>query len=181
MTVTVLGAQLQLRWHGPGSTALHCIAMHKYRTQQYTPYCTAPPRLAAAATNTHTPSCPLLFPPRPAPRSNRPSYEFGAFQELHDRRVTFMEGSAVSGQDLVSARAERARACLLLADRFTTDPEQEDLSILFQVCAGVVWCGVVEWGGAGWVGAGEACAAGRRGRSGCMQGCALLCIVLVLQ
>ncbi len=31
------------------------------------------------------------------------------------------------------ARAERARACLLLADRFTTDPEQEDLSILFQV------------------------------------------------
>ena len=27
---------------------------------------------------------------------------------------------------------ERARACLLLADRFTTDPEQEDLSILFQ-------------------------------------------------
>jgi hypothetical protein len=43
-----------------------------------------------------------------------------------------MEGSAVAGQDLVAARAERARACLLLADRFTTDPEQEDLSILFQ-------------------------------------------------
>ena len=38
-------------------------------------------------------------------------------------------------QDLVAARAERARACLLLADRFTTDPEQEDLSILFQVGA----------------------------------------------
>jgi len=54
-------------------------------------------------------------------------------QELHERRITFMEGSAVSGQDLVTARAERARACLLLADRFTTDPEQEDLSILFQV------------------------------------------------
>lgn len=35
-------------------------------------------------------------------------------------------------QDLVHAHAERARACLLLADRFTTDPEQEDLSILFQ-------------------------------------------------
>ncbi|PRW44899.1 Potassium channel subfamily T member 2 isoform A [Chlorella sorokiniana] len=66
---------------------------------------------------------------------NRPSYEFGAFQELHERRITFMEGSAVSGQDLVTARAERARACLLLADRFTTDPEQEDLSILFQVWA----------------------------------------------
>lgn len=56
-------------------------------------------------------------------------------QELHERRITFMEGSAVSGQDLVTARAERARACLLLADRFTTDPEQEDLSILFQVRA----------------------------------------------
>ncbi|KAL4448241.1 hypothetical protein ABPG75_005460 [Micractinium tetrahymenae] len=66
---------------------------------------------------------------------NRPSYEFGAFQELHEKRITFMEGSAVSGQDLVAARAERARACLLLADRFTTDPEQEDLSIMFQVWA----------------------------------------------
>ena len=54
-------------------------------------------------------------------------------QELHEGRVTLMEGSAVSGQDLVGARAEKAAACLLLADRFTTDPEQEDLSILFQV------------------------------------------------
>jgi hypothetical protein len=43
-----------------------------------------------------------------------------------------MEGSAVSVRDLVAARAEKTRACLLLADRFTTDPEQEDLSILFQ-------------------------------------------------
>lgn len=54
-------------------------------------------------------------------------------QELHERRVTLLEGSAVSVRDLVAARAEKARACLLLADRFTTDPEQEDLSILFQV------------------------------------------------
>ncbi|GAB4817363.1 hypothetical protein N2152v2_004409 [Parachlorella kessleri] len=65
----------------------------------------------------------------------RPSFEFRAFQELHEQRVTLMEGSAVSGRDLVAVRAEKARACLLLADRFTTDPEQEDLSILFQVWA----------------------------------------------
>lgn len=47
--------------------------------------------------------CSLAAPtphPYPAlpPCSNRPSYEFGAFQELHERRITFMEGSAVSGQ-----------------------------------------------------------------------------------
>lgn len=66
---------------------------------------------------------------------NRPSYEFSAFQELHERRVTLLEGSAVSGSDLVAARAEKAEALLLLADRFTTDPEQEDLGVLFQVWA----------------------------------------------
>jgi hypothetical protein len=66
---------------------------------------------------------------------NRPSFEFGAFQELHERQVTLVEGSAVSGQDLVTVGAEKARAVLLLADRFTTDPEQEDLSIMFQVWA----------------------------------------------
>lgn len=66
---------------------------------------------------------------------NRPSFEFSAFQELHDRAVTLVEGSAVSGQDLVTVRAERALAVLLLADRFTTDPEAEDLGILFQVWA----------------------------------------------
>ena len=53
-------------------------------------------------------------------------------QELHERRVTLLEGSAVSGSDLVAARAEKAEALLLLADRFTTDPEQEDLGVLFQ-------------------------------------------------
>lgn len=64
---------------------------------------------------------------------NRPSFEFSAFQELHERAVTLVEGSAVSGQDLVTVRAERAQAVLLIANRFTTDPESEDLSILFQV------------------------------------------------
>ena len=66
---------------------------------------------------------------------NRPSYEFSAFQELHDRAVTLVEGSAVSGQDLVTVQAERSKAVLLIADRFTTDPESEDLGILFQVWA----------------------------------------------
>ena len=44
-----------------------------------------------------------------------------------------MEGSALSERDLVSARAESARACLLLANRFAHDTQQEDLSIQFQV------------------------------------------------
>jgi len=66
---------------------------------------------------------------------NRPSFEFSAFQEMHERALTFVEGSAVSGKDLVTVRAERARAIILLADRFTSDPEYEDLGILFQVWA----------------------------------------------
>lgn len=66
---------------------------------------------------------------------NRPSFEFSAFQELHERALTLVEGSGVSGQDLVAVKAERAKAILLIADRFTTDPEYEDLGILFQVWA----------------------------------------------
>jgi voltage-gated potassium channel Kch len=66
---------------------------------------------------------------------NRPSFEFSAFQELHERSLTLVEGSAVSGSDLVTARAEKANAIILLADRFSTDSSHEDLSILFQVWA----------------------------------------------
>lgn len=66
---------------------------------------------------------------------NRPTFEFSAFQELHERSLTLVEGSAVSGSDLVTARAEKANAIILLADRFSTDSSHEDLSILFQVWA----------------------------------------------
>ena len=66
---------------------------------------------------------------------NRPSFEFSAFQELHERSLTLVEGSAVSGADLVTAKAEKANAIILLADRFSADAKHEDLSILFQVWA----------------------------------------------
>ena len=66
---------------------------------------------------------------------NRPSFEFAAFQELHERSLTLVEGSAVSGADLVTAKAEKANAIILLADRFSADAMHEDLSILFQVWA----------------------------------------------
>ncbi len=66
---------------------------------------------------------------------NRPSFEFSAFQELHERSLTLVEGSAVSGADLVTAKAEKANAIILLADRFSADATHEDLSILFQVWA----------------------------------------------
>jgi hypothetical protein len=68
---------------------------------------------------------------------NRPSFEFTAFQELHERAITLVEGSAVSAQDLVTVNAERAGAIMLMADRFTGDPEAEDLGVLFQVSDGV--------------------------------------------
>jgi voltage-gated potassium channel Kch len=66
---------------------------------------------------------------------NRPSFEFSAFQELHERSLTLVEGSAVSGADLVTVNAAKANAIMLLADRFSVDAKHEDLSILFQVWA----------------------------------------------
>ena len=44
-----------------------------------------------------------------------------------------VEGSALSERDLLRARAEGATACLLLADRFSPKPEEEDLNLQFQV------------------------------------------------
>ena len=54
-------------------------------------------------------------------------------QELNDKSLTFMEGSALSERDLMKAKAEASSACLLLADRFSPKPEEEDLNLQFQV------------------------------------------------
>lgn len=43
-----------------------------------------------------------------------------------------MEGSALSERDLMKAKAEGSTACLLLADRFSSKPEEEDLNLQFQ-------------------------------------------------
>ena len=56
-------------------------------------------------------------------------------QELHEKRVTLIEGTALSERDLVRARAESTGAILLLADRFSADAKQEDLSVQFQARA----------------------------------------------
>ena len=67
--------------------------------------------------------------------NGKPDFEFRALQELNDRRLTLVEGSALSERDLRRARAESAVAVLLLADRFSPAPAQEDLNVLFQVWA----------------------------------------------
>lgn len=78
----------------------------------------------------------------PLPRNARmvvlggkPDFEFRALQELNDRRLTLVEGSALSERDLARTRAEAAAGVLLLADRFSPSPSQEDLNVLFQVWA----------------------------------------------
>lgn len=54
-------------------------------------------------------------------------------QELNDRRLTLVEGSALSERDLVRTRAHLGSAILLLADRFSPSSHQEDLGLQFQV------------------------------------------------
>ena len=55
-------------------------------------------------------------------------------QELNERRLTLVEGSALSERDLVRTRAHSGSAILLLADRFSPSAHQEDLGLQFQVC-----------------------------------------------
>ena len=54
-------------------------------------------------------------------------------QELNEKRVTLMEGTALSERDLQRSRAESASAVFLLADRFSPNYQQEDLNVQFQV------------------------------------------------
>ena len=56
-------------------------------------------------------------------------------QELNEKRVTLMEGTALSERDLQRSRAESASAVFLLADRFSPNYQQEDLNVQFQVRA----------------------------------------------
>ena len=56
-------------------------------------------------------------------------------QELNEKRVTLMEGTALSERDLQRSRAESASAVFLLADRFSPSYQQEDLNVQFQVSA----------------------------------------------
>lgn len=65
--------------------------------------------------------------------SNRPTFDFQAFQVANERSLSLIEGSALSDSDLSRIQAGRASAHLLLADRFTSDPANEDMSMMFQV------------------------------------------------
>ena len=85
-------------------------------------------------------AAPLLEAPLPRNArmvvlGGKPDFEFRALQELNDRRLTLVEGSALSERDLARTRAEAAAGVLLLADRFSPSPSQEDLNVLFQVWA----------------------------------------------
>lgn len=61
-------------------------------------------------------------------------------QELNDKRLTLVEGSALSERDLVRTRAHAAAAILLLADRFSPSAHQEDLGLQFQVAPPFLCC-----------------------------------------
>ena len=95
---------------------------------------------AAARPSSAAGSSPLLEAPLPRNArmvvlGGKPDFEFRALQELNERRLTLVEGSALSERDLARARAEAAAGVLLLADRFSPSPAQEDLNVLFQVWA----------------------------------------------
>ncbi len=94
----------------------------------------------ALSSTSNTAAAPLLEAPLPRNArmvvlGGKPDFEFRALQELNDRRLTLIEGSALSERDLARARAEAAAGVLLLADRFSPSPSQEDLNVLFQVWA----------------------------------------------
>eukprot|EP00210_Caulerpa_lentillifera_P002585 g2479.t1 len=61
------------------------------------------------------------------------SYEFRAFQDANENRLTCVEGTVLTDSDLILCHAHRAEAIFLLADRAAAKDEEEDLNILFQV------------------------------------------------
>ncbi|KIZ04242.1 Potassium channel subfamily T member 2, partial [Monoraphidium neglectum] len=62
--------------------------------------------------------------------------EFLALQELYERQLTLIEGSALWEPDLLGrARLPLAEAAMVLADRFSSDAEAEDTDVQFRVWA----------------------------------------------
>eukprot|EP00955_Chlamydomonas_euryale_P010305 110717-Chlamydomonas_euryale.AAC.1 len=66
---------------------------------------------------------------------NRPTRELTAFCELHERNLSFKEGSVLSPSDLKDSRAAKASAALIMANRFNSDVDTEDTDVLFRVWA----------------------------------------------
>lgn len=64
---------------------------------------------------------------------HKPSFEFRAFQELNEWRLSLVEGSLFRDSDLLRCRAADAQAVMVLADRFTSNVAKEDLDVLFRV------------------------------------------------
>lgn len=53
-------------------------------------------------------------------------------QELNERHLTLLEGSAFTEADLQRARAAEAVAVMVVADRFSPEAAQEDTDVQFR-------------------------------------------------
>ena len=62
-----------------------------------------------------------------------PSPELRRVLKTHYMRVDYLMGSPLSSRDLHRCALERAKACIVLADRFSKDPLDEDRANLLQV------------------------------------------------
>eukprot|EP00854_Cymbomonas_tetramitiformis_P003019 gene3019-3839_t len=58
--------------------------------------------------------------------SSKPSFKLRAFQEVNPTRLTLVEGTLLSAEDLTRSRADKARAFVLISDRFTQSADDED-------------------------------------------------------
>ena len=67
--------------------------------------------------------------------TDKPNTQFRAFQAANEKRLTLIQGNALSEKYLSQSQAGVALSHMLLADAFTADPAAEDTSILFQVGA----------------------------------------------
>jgi len=66
---------------------------------------------------------------------NRPAPEFKMFQEAQENRLTLFEGSFLADADLERVAASSAESCVIRASRYCSNPNDEDLSVLFQTWA----------------------------------------------
>ncbi|XP_035385881.1 calcium-activated potassium channel subunit alpha-1-like [Electrophorus electricus] len=72
--------------------------------------------------------------------SLRPDLELEAFFNLHFMHATFFQGSVLERKDQERVMMDKASACLILCDRFTTDHNNEDSANLMRVISVKQYC-----------------------------------------
>lgn len=70
----------------------------------------------------------------------KPTLELEAYFRRHSNDIVFYEGTIMNPQTLRNVKIESADACIILANRHTKDPDDEDAANIMRAAAVKTYC-----------------------------------------